>query len=119
MDDFFEEFFNSFGDNEENLNLYEKFLNEFEKPIIIKTLKYCNGNQMKAAKLLGLNRNTLNQKWSNIKFQINLVKMIKQFFTSISKFNISIILFLSIFTLSFVVSFLIFISLIGNIPNLE
>ena len=45
--------------------------------------------------------------------------MIKQLFTSISKFNISNILFLSIFTLSFVVSFLIFISLIGNIPNLE
>ena len=45
--------------------------------------------------------------------------MTKQFFTSISKFNISNILFLSIFTLSFAVSFLIFISLIGNIPNLE
>ena len=45
--------------------------------------------------------------------------MIKQVFTSISRFNISNILFLSIFTISFVVSFLIFISLIGNIPNLE
>ena len=45
--------------------------------------------------------------------------MIKQIFTSISRFNISNILFLSIFTISFVVSFLIFITLIGNIPNLE
>ena len=45
--------------------------------------------------------------------------MIKQLFTSISKFNISNILFLSTFIISFVVSFLIFISLIGNIPNLE
>ncbi len=45
--------------------------------------------------------------------------MIKQIFTTISRFNISNILFLSIFTISFVVSFLIFISLIGNIPNLE
>ena len=62
LDDFFEEFFNSLGDNEENLNLHEKFLNEFEKPIIIKTLKYCNGNQIKASKMLGLNRNTLRSK---------------------------------------------------------
>ena len=45
--------------------------------------------------------------------------MIKQLFTPIYKFKISNILFLSIFTISFVVSFLIFISLIGNIPNLE
>ena len=62
LEEFFEEFFNSFGDNEEDLNLYEKFLNEFEKPILIKTLKYCNGNQMKASKMLGLNRNTLRSK---------------------------------------------------------
>ena len=68
LEDFFEEFFNSFGDNEENLNLYEKFLNEFEKPIIIKTLKYCNGNQMKASKMLGLNRNTLRSKM--IKYKV-------------------------------------------------
>ena len=67
LEDFFEEFFNSFGDNEENLNLYEKFLNEYEKPIIIQTLKYCNGNQMKASKMLGLNRNTLRSKMAKYK----------------------------------------------------
>ena len=118
LEDFLKSFY-SFGDNEENLNLYEKFLNEFEKPIIIKTLKYCNGNQMKASKMLGLNRNTLRSKMLKYKVPNKFGKMIKQLFTSISKFNISNILFLSIFTLSFVVSFLIFISLIGNIPNLE
>ena len=62
IEDFFEEFYESFGESEENLNLYEKFLNEFEKPIIVKTLKFCNGNQMKASKMLGLNRNTLRSK---------------------------------------------------------
>ena len=41
LEDFLKVFY-SFGDNEENLNLYEKFLNEFEKPNIIQTLKYCN-----------------------------------------------------------------------------
>ena len=62
LEDFFEEFYNSIGENEENLNLYEKFISEFEKPIIIKTLKFCNGNQLKASKILGLNRNTLRSK---------------------------------------------------------
>ena len=68
LEEFFEEFYNSLGDNEENLNLHEKFIIEFEKPIIIKTLKFCNGNQMKASKILGLNRNTLRSKM--IKYKI-------------------------------------------------
>jgi len=62
LEDFFDEFYSSIGESEENLNLYDKFINEFEKPIIIKTLKFCNGNQMKASKILGLNRNTLRSK---------------------------------------------------------
>ena len=62
LENFFEEFYNSIGENEENLNLYEKFISEFEKPVIIKTLKFCKGNQFKASKILGLNRNTLRSK---------------------------------------------------------
>lgn len=42
--------------------VYERFLNEFEYPLISNTLALCNGNQIKAAKLLGLNRNTLRKK---------------------------------------------------------
>ena len=63
---FFNEFLDRFFDTIENeniqLNLYDKFLNEIEKPLIIKTLKYFKGNQIKTANVLGINRNTLRTK---------------------------------------------------------
>jgi len=67
LENFFEEFYSSIGSDDSELNLYDKFLTEFEKPVIIKTLKYCNGNQMKASKMLGINRNTLRTKISKYK----------------------------------------------------
>lgn len=42
--------------------LYELFLGEFEKPLLISILKYTHGNQSKAAQILGLNRGTLRTK---------------------------------------------------------
>ncbi len=63
---FFNEFLDKFFETVENenteLNLYDKFLTEIEKPLIIKTLKYFKGNQIKTAKILGINRNTLRTK---------------------------------------------------------
>ena len=63
---FFNEFLDKFFDTIENenikLNLYEKFLSEIEKPLIIKSLKYFKGNQIKTANVLGINRNTLRTK---------------------------------------------------------
>ena len=63
---FFNEFLDRFFETIENentkLNLYDKFLNEIEKPLIIKTLKYFKGNQIKTANVLGINRNTLRTK---------------------------------------------------------
>ncbi|MFA4842903.1 MAG: helix-turn-helix domain-containing protein [Candidatus Omnitrophota bacterium] len=43
-------------------SLYKNILMEFEKPLIAWSLKRTWGNQVKAAKLLGLNRNTLHTK---------------------------------------------------------
>ena len=37
-------------------------LKEVEVPLIASTLSHCQGNQIKAAKLLGINRNTLRKK---------------------------------------------------------
>lgn len=42
--------------------LYKNILMEFEKPLIVWSLKRTWGNQVKTAKLLGLNRNTLHTK---------------------------------------------------------
>ncbi|MEL0246853.1 MAG: helix-turn-helix domain-containing protein, partial [Alphaproteobacteria bacterium] len=59
---FLDIFFETIDDDNINLNLYDKFLHEIEKPLILKTLKYFKGNQIKTAKVLGINRNTLRSK---------------------------------------------------------
>ena len=42
--------------------LYERILQEIERPLLSITLAECRGNQLRAAELLGLNRNTLRKK---------------------------------------------------------
>lgn len=42
--------------------LYERVIREIEKPLLKITLAECRGNQLRAAALLGLNRNTLRKK---------------------------------------------------------
>lgn len=43
-------------------NLYEMLLAEVEAPLFKATLEHTNGNQSRAAELLGLNRGTLRKK---------------------------------------------------------
>ncbi len=42
--------------------LYDRILHEIERPLLAITLDECKGNQLRAAALLGLNRNTLRKK---------------------------------------------------------
>ena len=44
-------------------------MDEFERPLILKTLEFCKGNQIKTSKVLGINRNTLRTKL--IKFNVS------------------------------------------------
>ncbi len=62
LNDFLEKFFETIEDENTELSLYDKFIYEIEKPLILKTLKYFKGNQIKTAKILGINRNTLRSK---------------------------------------------------------
>lgn len=48
--------------NEEPRDLYERMIVELERPLIELALKRAGGNQVKAARMLGLNRNTLRKK---------------------------------------------------------
>lgn len=42
--------------------LYDRILQEIERPLLSIALMECRGNQLRAAELLGLNRNTLRKK---------------------------------------------------------
>jgi two-component system nitrogen regulation response regulator GlnG len=55
-------YFAGFGRDLPPPNLYDRVLAQVEKPLIIATLTATRGNQIKAAELLGLNRNTLRKK---------------------------------------------------------
>ena len=59
LNNFLNNFYKTIDENAELDGLYEKFINEFERPLILKTLEFCSGNQIKTAKILGINRNTL------------------------------------------------------------
>jgi two-component system nitrogen regulation response regulator GlnG len=55
-------YFSEFGDNLPPAGLYDRVLAEMEYPLILAALTATRGNQIKAADLLGLNRNTLRKK---------------------------------------------------------
>ena len=46
--------------------LYERVIREIERPLLAQALAACQGNQVSAAKLLGLNRNTLRKKLAEL-----------------------------------------------------
>jgi len=43
-------------------NLYRTLLSEIEPPLLEETLRHTNGNQTRAARILGITRNTLRSK---------------------------------------------------------
>jgi len=49
-------------DGENPNDIYDMVLHSVEKPLLIYIMNYAQGNQTRAAKILGLNRNTLRKK---------------------------------------------------------
>jgi len=56
--------------------LYQRILQEIERPLIEKCLAETSGNQLRTAKLLGLNRNTLRKKMTEL--DIDVVRKLKK-----------------------------------------
>jgi len=50
--------------------LYEQFLPDFERPLIKRCINATGGNQIRAAELLGLNRNTLRKKLRDLGIEV-------------------------------------------------
>ncbi|MBX9726928.1 MAG: hypothetical protein K2X09_06650 [Rickettsiales bacterium] len=59
-------YFAALGDALPAGGLYDQLLARLEKPLIVATLRATAGNQIKAAEILGLNRNTLRKKMRDL-----------------------------------------------------
>ena len=64
-----EHYFKALGEDLPAPNLYGHIMREVEKPLIQSILKYTNGNKVKAASMLGINRNTLYKKMQELKLE--------------------------------------------------
>jgi len=63
-------YFKSHGDSLPPNGLYDRVLREVEMPLIELSLEATRGNQIKAAELLGLNRNTLRKKIQELDIKV-------------------------------------------------
>jgi len=64
IDTLLDQYFNDL-DGDEPTAIYEMVINTVEKPLLLYIMNKTEGNQSKAAKMLGLNRNTLRKKLNN------------------------------------------------------
>ncbi len=62
VEHFLQTYFKSFGDDLPPPGIYQRILAEVEYPLVLACMTATRGNQIKAAELLGLNRNTLRKK---------------------------------------------------------
>ncbi|TAH37687.1 MAG: hypothetical protein EYC62_02025 [Alphaproteobacteria bacterium] len=51
-------------------DLYDQVIQEVERPLIQYALQQCRGNQIRAAKMLGINRNTLHKKIKTLNISV-------------------------------------------------
>jgi len=51
--------------------LYKSVLEAVEKPLLEQTLERCEGNQLKAARILGINRNTMRAKIKKLDIDVS------------------------------------------------
>ena len=59
---YLKKYFKDFNEDLSINNLHNTFISKIEKPLIETTLNLFRGNQIKASKCLGFNRNTLRSK---------------------------------------------------------
>ncbi len=62
VEHYLQRYFAAFGSDLPPAGLYQRILSEVEFPLVLASMTATRGNQIKAAELLGLNRNTLRKK---------------------------------------------------------
>jgi len=55
-------YFNQLDQKNTPIDVYQLVLKEIEPPLLKSVMKFCNNNQSKAARVLGINRTTLRTK---------------------------------------------------------
>jgi two-component system, NtrC family, nitrogen regulation response regulator GlnG len=70
MEAYLSDYFGGFGEQLPPPGLYDRILRDVETPLITAALAATRGNQIKAAELLGLNRNTLRKKVREQKIKV-------------------------------------------------
>ena len=60
-------YFNQHDQKNVPINVYNLVLREIEPPLLNSVMKFCNNNQSKAARILGINRTTLRTKLKKYK----------------------------------------------------
>lgn len=67
VEDQLDQFFEMHAGDCPESGLYDRVVKEVEKVLIVKTLNYVDGVQVKASQILGINRNTLRKKMQEFK----------------------------------------------------
>ncbi len=65
-----EKLFRKYAPDPPPAGLYDRVLAEVELPLITLTLSACHGNQVRAADVLGINRNTLRKKIRELDIEV-------------------------------------------------
>lgn len=68
-----ERYFGDLGGMTPPPDLYDKIMSQLEKPLLENVLRYVRGNQVRAAAILGINRNTLRKKISTLNVDMELI----------------------------------------------
>jgi len=82
VEQYLHQYFSKLGGELPPPGLYDRILMEVEYPLILQVLAACRGNQIRAAELLGLNRNTLRKKIRELGIDVYRVSKMEAPFSS-------------------------------------